>query len=180
MKPKNYPSDDNAALFRAAVGTVQPIAKQNRITPTAPTRKAFFNAPPPSFTVPDTLSDFCSGPAPDEFIGNGLSRMTLRKLRRSAWPIQDRLDLHGLHSDAARRLLQEFLHQANEQKLRCVLVIHGKGLNSLSGEAILKIRTRHWLMQHPCVLAYCDATPQTGGSGAVLVLLKNTTLSNPD
>lgn len=173
MQPKDNPSDDNAALFRAAVGVVQPIAEQNRITQKPPTRHAFFTATPPSIDIADTLSDFHNGTTPDEFIGNGLSRMTLRKLRRNVWPIQDRLDLHGLHSDAARRLLQEFLHHANEQKLRCVLVIHGKGLNSLSGEAILKIRTRHWLMQHPCVLAYCDATPQTGGSGAVLVLLRS-------
>ncbi|MDO8811603.1 MAG: Smr/MutS family protein, partial [Gallionella sp.] len=32
--------------------------------------------------------------------------------------------------------------------------------------------TRHWLAQRPDVLAYCDAPPKDGGSGAVLVLLK--------
>jgi DNA-nicking Smr family endonuclease len=98
--------------------------------------------------------------------------MTLRKLRRNFWPIQDKLDMHGLHSGAARRLLQEFLHHAREQQLRCVLVIHGKGLNSASGEAVLKARTRHWLTQHPGILAYCDAPPKEGGTGAVLILLK--------
>jgi len=29
--------------------------------------------------------------------------MTLRKLRRGHWPVQDSLDLHGNTSDAARR-----------------------------------------------------------------------------
>jgi DNA-nicking Smr family endonuclease len=53
-----------------------------------------------------------------------------------------------------------------------VLVIHGKGMNSPSGEAVLRKLTRHWLAQRPDVLAYCDALPRDGGSGAALVLLK--------
>ena len=105
-------------------------------------------------------------------MSNGLSRMTLRKLRRGTWPIEDSLDLHGNHTDAARKLLQEFLHAAAQRNLRCVLVIHGKGLNSRGGEAVLRKLARHWLAQHPHVLGYCDAPAKYGGSGAVLVLLK--------
>ena len=120
----------------------------------------------------NSFSDFAPENAADEFLGNGLSRMTLRKLRRGTWPIQDSLDLHGNHTDAARKLLQEFLHEAAQRNLRCVLVIHGKGLNSRGGEAVLRKLARHWLTQHPHVLAYCDAPTQYGGSGAVLVLLK--------
>ena len=105
-------------------------------------------------------------------MGNGLSRMTLRKLRRGTWPAQDSLDLHGHNSDAARKLLQEFLHEATQRGLRCVLVIHGKGLNSQGGEGILRKLTRHWLTQHPGVLGFCNASPKEGGGGAVLVLLK--------
>ena len=98
--------------------------------------------------------------------------MALRKLRRGTWPVQDSLDLHGNNSDAARKLLQEFLHQAMQRELRCVLVIHGKGLNSRGGEAVLRKLARHWLTQHPRVLGFCDAPPNAGGSGAALVLLK--------
>lgn len=122
--------------------------------------------------MPDTLSDFAAEVAPDEYLSNGLSRMTLRKLRRGVWPIQDRLDLHGNNTDVARRLLQEFLYQAQQRDLRCVLVIHGKGINSQGGEGILRRLTRHWLMQHAQVLAYCDAPAKEGGSGAVLLLLR--------
>jgi len=165
-------SGDDAALFRAAVGEVKPLSKQNRIVLQPSSHKTFRTPPNETVEIADTLSDFFNEPPPEEFLGNGLSRMTLRKLRRNVWPIQDKLDLHGLHSGSARRLLQEFLLNAIEQKSRCVLVIHGKGLNSSSGEAVLKIRARHWLMQHPGVLAYCDATPKDGGSGAVLVLLR--------
>ena len=100
--------------------------------------------------------------------------MTLRKLRRGNWPIQDRLDLHGNNIDAARKLFQEFLHEAVQRNWRCVLVIHGKGLNSQGGEAVLRKLARHWLTQHQQVLGYCDAPSKDGGSGAALVLLKIT------
>lgn len=172
---------EDAALFRAAVGAVKPLPQQNRITPQKPPRRPFLRSPAFREPIPDTLSDgypaksfsdFAAEDAPAEYLGNGLSHMTLRKLRRGTWPIQDRLDLHGNNSDAARRLLQEFLHAARQQALRCVLVIHGKGMNSRGGEAVLKMRVRHWLIQHPLVLAYCDALPKDGGSGAVLLLLK--------
>jgi DNA-nicking Smr family endonuclease len=164
---------EDAALFRAAVGTVKPLPEQNRITPRPAPRKPLLDRPATPVAISDTLSDFAAENVPDEFLSNGLSRMTLRKLRRGTWPIQDSLDLHGNNTDAARKLLQAFLHEATERNLRCVLVIHGKGLNSQGGEAVLRKLTRHWLTQHRQVLGYCDAQPRNGGSGAALVLLKS-------
>jgi DNA-nicking Smr family endonuclease len=181
---RNQPGEinpDDAALFRATVGKVKPLAEQNRITPLPPPRKPILRPTTPPFALSGTLSDGCiagsssnstAPDAPNDFLGNGLSRMALRKLRRRNGPIQDRLDLHGLHSDAACKSLQQFLHQAVQRELRCVLVIHGKGMNSPGGEAVLRKLSRHWLAQHPDVLGYCDAPPKEGGSGAVLVLLK--------
>jgi DNA-nicking Smr family endonuclease len=180
-KPKNPIQPEDAALFRAAVGAVQALPEQNRIEPQKPPRRPLPRAPAPPPVIPDTLSDgyptisssgFGAENAPDEFLRNGLPRMTLRKLRRGHWPVQDSLDLHGNTGDAARKLLQEFLHEAAQCGLRCVLVIHGKGMNSRGGEAVLRKLTRHWLAQRPDVLAYCDAPPGGGGSGAALVLLK--------
>jgi DNA-nicking Smr family endonuclease len=163
---------ENSALFRAAVGEVKSLPDQNRIKPQKPPHKPLLRplATPPA--IPDTLSDFAAENAPDEFLRNGLSRISLRKLRHGNWPVQDSLDLHGNNSDAARKLLQEFLYEAAQHGLRCVLVIHGKGMNSRDGEAVLRKLTRHWLAQRPDVLAYCDALPKDGGSGAALVLLK--------
>jgi DNA-nicking Smr family endonuclease len=163
---------DDAALFRAAVGEVNPLPEQNRIAPQQSRRKPVLRRAEPAQAIPDTLSDSAAEEVPDEYLSNGLSRMTLRKLRRGTWPVQDSLDLHGCHSEAARKLLQEFLHEAMQRGLRCVLVIHGKGMNSQSGEAVLRRLTRHWLIQYRDALAYCDALPKDGGSGAVLVLLK--------
>ena len=180
-KPADKIEPEDAALFRAAVGEVSPLPEQNRIEPQKPPHRPLLRASARPPEIPDTLSDVCptkssSGfaaeNAPDEFLRNGLPRMTLRKMRRGHWPVQDSLDLHGNTSDAARKLLQEFLHEAAQHGLRCVLVIHGKGMNSRGGEAVLRKLTRHWLVQRPDVLAYCDAPPGGGGSGAALVLLK--------
>ncbi len=171
LLPPQEPPDD-AALFRAAVGEVQPLPEQNRIEPQKPPRKPLLRTPAPPLAIPDTLSDSAAEDTPDDFLRNGLSRITLRKLRRGDWPVQDSLDLHGNTCNAARRLLQEFLHEAAQRRLRCVLVIHGKGTNSTGGEGVLRKLARHWLAQRPDVLAYCDALPGGGGSGAALVLLK--------
>ncbi len=164
---------DDAALFRATVGEVKPLAQQNRVKPqNAPRQPLRRPAAASPAMLPDTLTDFAAEDLPGEYLRNGLSRMALRKLRRGVWPVQDSLDLHGNNSDAARKLLQEFLHEAMQHEMRCVLVIHGKGTNSRGGEAVLRKLTRHWLTQIPQVLGYCDALPNQGGSGAVLVLLK--------
>jgi DNA-nicking Smr family endonuclease len=172
MAKPNASDEDDIALFRATVGEVTPIPEPDRILNLTPPRYAYLPESEGSTVLPDILSDSFQENPPDQYCSNGISRQSLRKLARGYWPVQDSLDLHGLHSDTARRTLQTFLHQALVQHSRCVLVIHGKGLNSKSGEAILKLRTRHWLIQHPSVLAYCDAPPQLGSSGAAIILLK--------
>ena len=164
-------SEEDAALFRASIGNVTPLTDQNRAAILRPSPATRVRSTTVSHTLPDTLSDSAPGNAPEEYLSNGVSRLALRKLRRCT--VQDTLDLHGYQVDAARRLLQEFLHQALLQKLRCVLLIHGKGVNSPGGEAVLREAARNWLIQHPQVLAYCPAPVNLGGSGAVLVLLKS-------
>ncbi|MCG6932781.1 MAG: Smr/MutS family protein [Gallionella sp.] len=172
---------EDAALFRASVGEVKLLAETDRVAPQVVARKPVLrradkdqqtSATRPGGSPADILSDFVPEIIADDYLANGLSRMTLRKLRRGTWPVQDSLDLHGNTSDASRKLLQQFLQQATNRGLRCVLVIHGKGLNSQDGEGILRKLTRHWLAQHMQVLAFCNAQPRDGGSGAAVVLLK--------
>lgn len=173
MSKKKEPSASaDAYLFRQALDGVTPLPPSDRIAKKPVPRKP---ATPPRLSpaIADILSDHGAGDVPlTEFLRNGLSRMTLRKLRRGQFPIQDNLDLHGLHSDAARKLLLEFLREATQRGLRCVCIVHGKGRHTESGEGILKIRARHWLTQCSEVLAFCEAPPNEGGGGAVLVLLK--------
>ena len=102
----------------------------------------------------------------------GMSTQVLRKLRAGFWAVQDELDLHGLRSDEARELLAEFLAGAQRRGQRCVRVIHGKGSRSHNREPVLKRKVAAWLRQRSEVLAYCEARPAEGGSGAVIVLLQ--------
>ncbi|MDR3412117.1 MAG: Smr/MutS family protein [Formivibrio sp.] len=107
------------------------------------------------------------------FMRPGVQHESLRKLRRGEWLTQAELDLHGLTSESARLAVAEFLHHCHRNHLRCVRIIHGKGLSSVNREPVLKLKLKNWLAQRDDVLAFCQARPVDGGSGAALVLLKN-------
>lgn len=102
----------------------------------------------------------------------GMSEEVVKKLRRGAWIVQAQLDLHGMRREEAREALQTFVREAGKRGLRCVRVIHGKGLGSVGKEPVLKGKVRAWLVQKEEVIAFCQARPHDGGAGAVLVLLQ--------
>jgi DNA-nicking Smr family endonuclease len=87
--------------------------------------------------------------------------------------VQDALDLHGATRDEARLLLADFLAESLRRGLRCVRVVHGKGLGSPGREPVLKGLVKNWLMQRAEVLAYCQARAAEGGAGALVLLLKS-------
>jgi len=101
----------------------------------------------------------------------GIGPDITRKLRRGDWSIQRQLDLHGLRRDDARERLSIFIREAFQQGIRCVRVIHGKGLGSPGKAPILKSRVHSWLVQKNEVLAFVQAKPADGGAGALVVLL---------
>ena len=72
----------------------------------------------------------------------------------------------------ARELLSEFLTLCVRRGLRCVRIVHGKGLRSKNREPVLKQKVGRWLIQRDEILAFCQARPVDGGGGAVIVLLK--------
>ena len=170
--------DGDQAAFRALVPDVTPLPKRNRarlqgrraepiavqrlLDEQAVLRDSLALHPEGTYETGEELS----------FLRNGLPASTLRKLRRAHWVIQDELDLHGLRSPEARALLAEFLSDCLRRGLRCIRVIHGKGLRSKNREPVLKRKVANWLMQRDEILAFCQARPTEGGSGAVVVLLK--------
>lgn len=103
---------------------------------------------------------------------SGISHEALRRLRRGYWSVQAELDLHGLTRDAAKRELVDFLVDCRRHGARCVRIIHGKGLGSPDRLPVLKTHVAHWLTQRREVLAYVQARPCDGGSGALAVLLR--------
>jgi DNA-nicking Smr family endonuclease len=101
----------------------------------------------------------------------GLGSDVVAKLRRGHWKVQAELDLHGHTSDEAHASIVLFFAEARSRGWRCVRVIHGKGLSSPNREPVLKGKVRRWLTHRNEVLAYCEASRNGGGSGAVIVLL---------
>jgi DNA-nicking Smr family endonuclease len=100
---------------------------------------------------------------------------TLRKLRRGVFPIDARLDLHGMAAAEARKHLDLSLRTLRARGERCVLVIHGKGEHSPQGLGILRGEIAAWLSQGPPgehVAAFSTARETDGGEGAVYVLLR--------
>jgi len=106
------------------------------------------------------------------FLREGISRQTLRRLRRGHWAVQGELDLHGLTVPAAREALVLFLQRCVREGWRCVRIVHGRGLRSKNGEPILRGKVGGWLGQREEILAFCQAQPADGGAGAVRVLLR--------
>ncbi|SEL57259.1 Smr/MutS family protein [Nitrosovibrio tenuis] len=172
--------EDEAALFRNAVRDVAPLPASDKISyPSArqpqPVPRKIPQAEPSPPDVSSSAPFSLEVEPGDEwsFLRPGLSHPTLRRLRRGHWGIQAQLDLHGFNRDQARLELIAFLDDSHRRGFRCVRVIHGKGLSSRNHEPVLKARIGSWLAERNDVLAFCQARPEDGGSGAVLVLLRS-------
>lgn len=171
---------DPAELFRYAVRGTQPVDARNRAElgspPPAPQPLKHFEdehaALRESLEAPMSLEDRLEMGDEAAFLRPGLPRRVLTDLRRGRWVLQGQLDLHGLNRDEARAELSRFLTTSLQQGRRCLRVIHGKGLGSPGKESILKQLSRGWLAQREEILAFCQAGPHDGGSGALLVLLR--------
>ena len=167
-------------LFSLSVGAITPLRSRNLID-TAP-------APIPPLPMQHWLDeervlresisdDFDVSTLLDtddqlSFRRPGIGVEITRRLRSGHWSIQRQLDLHGLRTDEAREALGQFIRHAHKTGLRCVRVVHGKGLGSPGKTPVLKGRVQRWLVQKKEVLAFVQARPMDGGAGALLVLLQ--------
>lgn len=106
------------------------------------------------------------------FSRSGVGPDVVRKLRQGAWSLQAQVDLHGLRTDEARAALATFIREAHKHGLRCVRVVHGKGLGSPGKTPVLKGKVHSWLAQKTEVMAFVQARPAEGGAGALVVLLR--------
>lgn len=167
-------------LFARAAGAVQPLRSNGKVH--------HVPEPPAPIPVQRQLDDqrVLKEAISDEFDAStllevddamsfrrpGIGIDVARKLRRGHWSIQGEIDLHGLRVDDAREALAAFLRQATKDGLRCVRVVHGKGLGSPGKTPVLKGKVHGWLVQKNEVLAFVQARADEGGAGALVVLLK--------
>ena len=186
-EPDPTPVDTDEALFMRAMRGAKPVGSDPRglIDPPLP--------PPDASHVrihdeeAETLAELASlvdGTGrfdisdSDEFIEGcveGLDRRILRRLRRGDYSVQAHLDLHGLTRDPARVAVETFIAESRRATRRCVLIVHGRGLNSKDNIPVLKSLLKSWFERGRLarnILAFCSARPHDGGAGAVYVLLR--------
>ncbi len=180
-KPPARPAADDGDLFEKLFSNVVRLPDHGRVTHLRPKLQPIpvQRLRDERAALADSLSDHITWDIGIEtgeelvYLRDGLSQQTVKKLRRGHWVIQDELDLHGLTSVEARALLIEFLNACKRGSVRCVRIIHGKGLRSKNREPVLKSKVANWLIQRDEVLAFCQARQVDGGGGAVVVLLKS-------
>ncbi|HEY9133899.1 MAG TPA: Smr/MutS family protein, partial [Dyella sp.] len=106
------------------------------------------------------------------YLRDGYPPKLLRQLKRGQYSVQDEIDLHHMNAAAAQQTIVEFLAEARHNGLRCVRIVHGKGLRSKAAGPVLKVLTDRMLRRRDDVVAFASARPAQGGTGAVVVLLK--------
>jgi len=183
---KSEPAEDSPvelspeALFTLAVKDVRPLPSDDHALLTEEKPKPI----PKRFRTDlirntnDTLSDHfipayeLEGNEDLQYLRSGHSPDILNRLRKGHWPVKAAIDLHGLVSDEARQYVSTFITDCKQEGIRCVRIVHGKGLSSRNQAPILKQKLRGWLMQKEEVIAYVQARQKDGGSGALVVLIK--------
>jgi DNA-nicking Smr family endonuclease len=180
------PMPDPDSLFLTAMAGVKPLRneRQKRVPPPPPVIR------PPRFLEQENtevlrhLVGLVSGEAPfelwysDEYVDGaviGLSPEIIKKLKKGDFSYQDYIDLHGCKREEAREKVNSFVKRSFVRKLRCILIVSGRGLNSRGRQPVLKQELVRWLTHSPLrriVLAFASARSYDGGAGAFYVLLR--------
>jgi DNA-nicking Smr family endonuclease len=168
---------EDARLFRQAVRGVRPLRAhqppphQPKVRP-----RARFTRADRAAVLRESLDPHAADP--EQLTGEALAfrrpqitSAVLRRLRRGDYRVQREIDLHGMTVIEAKLALREFLVSALEQRVRCVRIVHGKGLRSGHRGPVLKVAVNAVLRRTGAVLAYVSARPVDGGTGALYVLL---------
>jgi DNA-nicking Smr family endonuclease len=186
-------ADDDARLLRRAYAGVDPLDRtkgrraRHPLEPTSAATKTSTPGVPTAqadAVVHERLRILALGSTPFEVSDEGdrvegrrtdVPLEVLRRLRRGHFPIDARLDLHGMVAQEARARVESFLRTTRERRERVVLVIHGKGEHSPMGVGVLRGEISAWLSQGASsehVAAFATARDGDGGPGAVYVMLR--------
>jgi DNA-nicking Smr family endonuclease len=168
--------------FREAMRDVRPLppgaaTREPAVRkPRKPLRKMATAAGPDlDASMPLISADSGASVTPEQVLSHrrpGVRDQVLRRLRRGLIPLEAELDLHGVSQSVARTLTAHFIDSSRQSGLRCVRIIHGKGMRSGTRGAVLKSALNEWLRRHPDVMAFTSARPIDGGTGAAYVLLR--------
>jgi len=174
-----FGDDEEREQFRRAMQGVRPLRPAGRTVPARrkPPARARFSRAERAAVLHESLAP----PAPHldiqpgdalHYRQSGVPENVLRRLRRGEYRIEAEIDLHGLGVVQARAQLRAFLLAAAERRLRCVRIVHGKGLRSGQRGPVLKQAVDGLLRRAALILAFTSAGIRDGGTGATLALLR--------
>lgn len=166
---RNDENPEDSALFDQAMGDVKRL--HHKQAAPGKTRTAAIHS---NLATEETTVEFGEEL---RYLRPGIQALSLQRLRRGQFPIDDTLDLHGLTAAEASTRVQQFLQQSQQSGCAAVRIVHGKGYGSAGGQPVLKARVQQLLVANPSVLAFCSSRPQDGGTGAVDVLLRKSKAS---
>ena len=171
--------EDDREQFRRAMSGVRPLSPPGRVVPARrkPPARARFSRAERAAVLRESLA-----PPPPEldiqpgdalhYRQSGVPETVLRRLRRGDYRVEAEIDLHGLSVVEARAQLRAFLLAAAARRLRCVRIVHGKGLRSGQRGPVLKRAVDGLLRRAALILAFTSAGMRDGGTGATLALLR--------
>ena len=169
--------EDDATLFREAVGPVKPLPESalppRKPRPRPAARMAERDEIEARSEFQRGLDDLSALAAGDtlSYRRDTLPVTVFQRLKRGRFSAQDELDLHGATVAQAESMLRTFIAEAHAHELGCVRIIHGKGRRDDGGMPVLKNLVDRVLRQRADILAFHSAPAAQGGTGAVLALL---------
>ncbi len=185
--PREAPAADDGSLFADAMSDVARLdSRRGPSLPPPVQQRRRRPVEDPDAEALAELSELVSGSGgfditdTTEFLEgavSGIDARLVRRLRRGDFAFRRHLDLHGLTVAQARESVDGFLRSAALSGERCVLIVHGRGLNSPDRVPVLKRHLVDWLSRGAwarSVMAFSSARPCDGGAGALYVLLRKT------
>jgi DNA-nicking Smr family endonuclease len=162
MRRQRQPTAAEIDLWRRAMAEAEPREQTAPAAKPAPMPKALARAP--------QASNATIALDPQRPIG--IDRRSWLRLKRGQVVIEQTIDLHGLTQEQAHARLGGFLAEAQQNGLRCLRVVTGKGL---AHGGVLRHMVPRWLNEgqnRERVLAFAPAQPKHGGAGALYLLIR--------
>lgn len=179
VQTKDEENQEDSDDFFKAMQDVRTLDGKGRAVVPAPKEN---NVTPPPVSNP--LQDFMDGKlefalnATEDYVEGhilGIDLLTVGKLQSRQYSPEAHIDLHGLNAEQAYHNLVAFFRNSYQRGLRTVLVVTGKGKNSVNGMPVLRNKVQEWFTKEPfrrVVIAFCTAKQEDGGTGALYVLIR--------